>query len=80
MLCGHLAGTRGGAPRRVLDLGCGLGSVLLKLAWTFPEAERPGERGYGFSRVIDKSGKVLAAAKAECGEEIVIADLPLGKR
>ncbi|HOX42456.1 MAG TPA: methyltransferase domain-containing protein [Myxococcota bacterium] len=42
MLVGHLAGTRGGAPRRVLDLGCGLGSVLLITAWAFPEAELVG--------------------------------------
>ena len=30
------------APRRVLDLGCGIGSVLLMLAWRFPEAEVQG--------------------------------------
>jgi tRNA1Val (adenine37-N6)-methyltransferase len=28
--------------RRVLDLGCGLGSVLLHLAWKLPEAELSG--------------------------------------
>ena len=28
--------------RRVLDLGCGLGSVLLHLAWKLPEAELTG--------------------------------------
>jgi len=28
--------------RRVLDLGCGIGSVLLHLAWTLPEAELCG--------------------------------------
>jgi tRNA1(Val) A37 N6-methylase TrmN6 len=27
------------APRRILDLGCGIGSVLLALAWRFPDAE-----------------------------------------
>jgi len=42
MLVAHLACTRGGAPRRVLDLGCGLGSVLLITAWTFPAAELVG--------------------------------------
>jgi tRNA1Val (adenine37-N6)-methyltransferase len=42
MLVGHLAGTRGGAPRRVLDLGCGLGSVLLIAAWALPGAELVG--------------------------------------
>jgi tRNA1Val (adenine37-N6)-methyltransferase len=29
-------------PHRVLDLGCGLGSVLLHLAWNFPEASLVG--------------------------------------
>jgi tRNA1(Val) A37 N6-methylase TrmN6 len=42
MLVGHLAGNRGGAPDRVLDLGCGLGSVLLITAWAFPAAELVG--------------------------------------
>jgi tRNA1Val (adenine37-N6)-methyltransferase len=30
------------APRRALDLGCGLGSVLLMVAWTLPRAEVVG--------------------------------------
>lgn len=30
------------APRRVLDLGCGLGSVLLITAWAFPDASLVG--------------------------------------
>ncbi|MEZ4361365.1 MAG: methyltransferase domain-containing protein [Kofleriaceae bacterium] len=30
--------TRGEAPLRALDLGCGLGSVLLMVAWRFPDA------------------------------------------
>ncbi len=38
MLVGHLACTRGGSPRTVLDLGCGLGSVALMVAWTHPDA------------------------------------------
>lgn len=42
MLVAHLAGTQGGAPRRVLDLGCGLGSVLLINAWRFPGATLVG--------------------------------------
>lgn len=38
MLVGHLAGRRAGSPKRILDLGCGLGSVLLLLAWARPAA------------------------------------------
>jgi tRNA1(Val) A37 N6-methylase TrmN6 len=42
MLVAHLACTRAGSPRRVLDLGCGLGSVLLITAWAFPAARLVG--------------------------------------
>lgn len=42
MLVAHLACSTGEAPQRVLDLGCGLGSVLLITAWAFPEAELVG--------------------------------------
>ncbi len=38
MLVAHLAATRGLTPSRVLDLGCGLGSVLLITAWAFRQA------------------------------------------
>ena len=36
-------------------------------------------RGFGFSEVISKEGKVLAAAKSVFGSEIVFADLPVAK-
>lgn len=42
MLVAHAAGTLGGRPSAVLDLGCGLGSVLLMLAWRFPFARFQG--------------------------------------
>lgn len=47
MIVAHLAATfieSSGreAPGRVLDLGCGLGSVLLITAWAFPEASLVG--------------------------------------
>ncbi len=42
MLVGHQAGQRSRAPDRVLDLGCGLGSVLLLLAWARPAARLIG--------------------------------------
>jgi len=39
----YAAGATGGvAPRRILDLGCGVGSVLLMLAWRFPKAQLVG--------------------------------------
>lgn len=42
MLVAELALRRCPAPERALDLGCGLGSVLLITAWAFPEAELVG--------------------------------------
>ncbi len=42
MLVAHVAGTLDTEPGRVLDLGCGLGSVLLMLAWRFPQASFEG--------------------------------------
>ena len=42
MLVAHLACERAPAPARVLDLGCGLGSVLLITAWAYPEVELVG--------------------------------------
>jgi len=42
MLVAHLACERAVAPRRVLDLGCGLGSVLLIMAWARPGASFVG--------------------------------------
>ena len=42
MLVAHLACTTVDAPTRALDLGCGLGSVLLISAWAFPGAELVG--------------------------------------
>jgi tRNA1Val (adenine37-N6)-methyltransferase len=32
----------GPAPRRALDLGCGIGSVLMMVAWRFPDAQLVG--------------------------------------
>jgi tRNA1Val (adenine37-N6)-methyltransferase len=42
MLVAHLAVTRSRSAQRVLDLGCGLGSVLLTTAWAFPAASLVG--------------------------------------
>ena len=43
MLVAHLATTWSApTPGRVLDLGCGLGSVLLIVAWAFPETRLVG--------------------------------------
>jgi tRNA1Val (adenine37-N6)-methyltransferase len=42
LLVAHLACTAAGSPGRVLDLGCGIGSVLLMIAWAMPSAKLVG--------------------------------------
>jgi tRNA1Val (adenine37-N6)-methyltransferase len=42
LVTAHLAATLVDSPGRCLDLGCGIGSVLLFLAWKFPEARLLG--------------------------------------
>ncbi len=48
--------------------------------WTVPKTPVPTWHGYGQSRIIDATGKVLATAAADLGEEIVCADLLLPGR
>lgn len=42
MLVAHLACVQSGTPSRILDLGCGLGSVLLMVAWAHRSAQLVG--------------------------------------
>jgi len=43
--------------------------------WTVPE--KPDWYGYGQSLVLDRTGRVLARATRDVGEEIIYADLPV---
>ncbi|WP_077797398.1 methyltransferase domain-containing protein [Streptomyces sp. JHA26] len=52
----RLALADGGAPRRVLDLGCGTGASTAALAAAFPDAEITG---------VDASAGMLRAARAK---------------
>jgi tRNA1Val (adenine37-N6)-methyltransferase len=45
-------------PARVLDLGCGIGSVLLLLAWRFPEARVDGVEAQAIS--VDLARRSIA--------------------
>jgi tRNA1(Val) A37 N6-methylase TrmN6 len=45
-------------PRRMLDLGCGIGTVLLLLAWRFPEAHGVGVEAQDVS--VDLARRSLA--------------------
>lgn len=63
-------------PERARNLGVN----VIAANWTFPKDARPADRGYGYSCVIDRTGRVLAAAADECAEEIVVADVPCRPR
>jgi tRNA1(Val) A37 N6-methylase TrmN6 len=54
LVTAHLAATITGAhpPGRHLDLGCGIGSVLLFVAWRFPEARCLGVEAQGISAAL----------------------------
>ena len=46
--------------------------------WSVDHAQK--WRGFGFSEIISREGKVLSVAKSIFGSEIVYADLPMAKR
>jgi tRNA1Val (adenine37-N6)-methyltransferase len=56
LLTAHLAATltEGTSPRRCLDLGCGIGSVLLFMAWKFPHARILGIEAQDVSAALAK--------------------------
>ena len=60
-------------PRRVLDLGCGIGAVLLMLAWRFPEASLVGVEAQTVS--VDLARRSLAWNGVETRCEVCIGDL-----
>ena len=51
---------------------------IIAANWTVPR--RPRWHGYGQSRVIARSGRILAAARDDLAEEIVYAHLPIPPR
>ena len=55
------------APLRLLDLGCGIGSVLMMLAWRFPEARCVGVEAQEVSAAMARRSLAWngAAARAE---------------
>lgn len=46
--------------------------------WSVPD--QPGWSGYGQSVIIDRTGRILARAKSDLGDEILYADLPVRSR
>ncbi|MFM8311479.1 MAG: tRNA1(Val) (adenine(37)-N6)-methyltransferase [Ilumatobacteraceae bacterium] len=60
------------SPRRVLDLGCGLGSVLLHLAWSLPEAQLDGIEVQDVSFALLQRNVAHNADVARIGERVAI--------
>lgn len=73
MLVAHLAATRGDAPARVLDLGCGLGSVLLITAWAFERARLVGIEA--LAEHVDYARRNVALNRCQTRVRIVEGDL-----
>lgn len=51
-------------PKRILDLGTGVGSVSLMLAWSFPEAEVVGVEAQALSQSLARRSVVLNGVEA----------------
>ena len=51
---------------------------IIAANWTVPD--KPSWSGYGQSRIISRTGRILAAAKDDLAEEIVYAELPIPAR
>jgi tRNA1Val (adenine37-N6)-methyltransferase len=62
-----------GAPAHVLDLGCGIGAVLLLLAWRFPAARCLGVEAQRASAALARRSIVWNGAESRCA--VVGADL-----
>lgn len=60
------------APSRVLDLGCGLGSVLLHLAWSLPHASLEGVEVQDVSFELLRRNVAHNAHHAHLGERVAI--------
>ena len=64
-------------PEKLPELARSNGFNIVAANWTVPKTPAPQWHGYGQSRIIDASGKVLTKAGDDFGEEIIFAELPL---
>lgn len=54
------------SARRMLDLGCGLGSVLMMMAWRFPEADVTGIEAQADRAAMGRRSIVWNGVEARC--------------
>lgn len=64
LLVAQLAADRFGGAQRVLDLGCGIGSVLLMVGWALPHAQLTGIEAQPESIELARRNVVLNACRA----------------
>lgn len=57
---------RGAAPRRIVDLGCGIGTVLLFLSWRFPDAVCAGIEAQEVSAGLSARSLALNGLSERC--------------
>src|SRR5262245_22141744 len=60
------AGHAGPAPARIADLGCGIGAVLLLLAWRFPAARCVGVEAQPASAALARRSIAWNGAGGRC--------------
>lgn len=73
MLVAQRAGSGAPRPRRALDLGCGIGSVLLTLAWAFPDSELVGVEALAEHAALARRNVLLNGCQARV--RVVAGDL-----
>lgn len=73
LVTAHMAAAVAGAPARIADLGCGIGSVLLFLAWRFPAARCVGVEAQAVSAEMARRSIAWNGVERRC--EVRVGDL-----
>jgi predicted amidohydrolase len=64
-------------PEKLPAIAKSNGFNVVAANWIVPKSPAPAWHGYGQSRIIDRSGEVLAEARDDLGEETIFTELPL---
>lgn len=82
MVTAYVAARRRPEAKRICDLGCGLGSVLLHLAWSLPEATLVGVEAQAVSfsllrRNVERNGFAgrVAISHGDLRDEVIVEGL-----